>query len=339
MVSLSGAAIVCRWSSGGLSARGSGHSKMKNDLKERIDQEISRIASRSGVSVGVCAIHLESGERVLLNTGHSFPLASSYKIPIVIRLLQLAERGQCSLEQMIEITTEDLSPGSGPIKELFTLPGLQLSVRNLVDLAMRFSDNTASDIVLRLAGGAHEVTNMLRSAGINEIRVDRFTKEILCDFSGLGDLASERPWSLQRFRTRFRETTDVQRKAAIDAFQKDPRDRGTPTALASLLLRLQNGEFLSPAYTGFLLGLMRKCRTGPGRLKGQLPTGTIAAHKTGTLEGLAVNDAGLIDLPDNRGHIAIAVLTESKEKTTAESELTIARIARSIYDAFLFAAD
>jgi beta-lactamase class A len=312
---------------------------MKEDLQERVDKEIARIVSRSGASVGVCAIHVESGDRILINSDRSFPLASSYKIPIAIRLLKRVEQRQFSLDQMIEITTEDLSPGSGPIKELFTVPGVQISLRNLVEMAMRFSDNTASDIVLRIAGGAPEVTSMLRSAGINEIRVDRSTKEILCDYSGMGDFASEQPWSLLRFRARFRKITDVQRKAAIEAFQNDPRDRGTPDALASLLVRLQNGEFLSPEYTGLLLGVMRKCRTGRGRLKGQLPTGTVVAHKTGTLEGFAVNDAGIIDLPDNRGRIAIAVLAESTEKPTAELELTIARIARSIYDAFLFASD
>ena len=88
-----------------------------------------------------------------------------------------------------------------------------------------------------------------------------------------------------------------------------------------------------------MLGLMRRCRTGPARLKGQLPDGTIVAHKTGTLEGLVANDIGIIDLPDDRGRIAIAVLAESTKTPTAELELAIARIARSIYDAFLFATD
>jgi beta-lactamase class A len=312
---------------------------MRKEFKERVHNEIARIASPAAASVGICAIHLESGERVLVNSDHAFPLASTYKIPIAIRLLMMAEQGQCSLEQMIEITAEDLSPGSGPIKELFTLPGVQLSIQNLLDLAIRVSDNTASDIVFRSAGGGLEVTSMLRMLGINEIRVDRSARQILCDFSGLGDLTSEPPWSLHRFRTRLRETTPAQRKAAIEAFLNDPRDRGTPAALASLLVRLQKGELLSPKYTEILLNLMRRCRTGPGRLKGQLPAGTIVAHKTGTIEGLVANDVGIINLPDDHGRIAIAVVAESGETPGPELELTIARIARSIYDAFLFATD
>jgi beta-lactamase class A len=311
---------------------------MNQEIKERIHSEIARIASQVAASVGICAIHLESRDRILLNADRSFPLASTYKISIAIRLLALADQDQCSLEEMIAITAEDMSPGSGPIKELFTVPGVQLSVQNLLALAIRFSDNTASDIVFRLAGGPHEVMNLLGSIGINEIRVDRSTKQIICDFYGIGDLTCERPWSLQRLRARLRETGPLERKAALEAFRNDPRDRGTPAAMASLLARLQNGELLSPRHTKLLLDLMSRCRTGPGRLKGQLPAGTIVAHKTGSLEGLVVNDAGVIEVPDNRGRIAIAAFAESTEAPEAELELTIARIARAIYDAFLFAA-
>ncbi len=312
---------------------------MKTEITKRLYNEITRIAARAAASVGVCAIHLESEERILFNADRSFPLASTYKIPIAMRLLMLAEQGQCSLEQMIEITTEDLSPGSGAIKDLFAIPGVQLSVQNLLGLAIRFSDNTASDIVLRLAGGGHEVTKMLSERGINEIRVDRPARQIICDFYGFGDLSSEQSWSLLRFRTRLKESTPEQRKAGIEAFRNDPRDRGTPAALASVVARLQKGEFLNPKYSDLLLDLMRRCRTGPGRLKGQLPAGTIVAHKTGSLEGLVANDAGIIELPDNRGRVAIAALAESIETPTSDLELTIARIARSIYDAFLFATD
>ncbi len=317
---------------------------MKESFKERAQNEIARIASRAAASVGICAIHLESGERIALNSERSFPLASTYKVPIAVRLLMLVEQGRLSLDQMIEITAEDLSTGAGPLGELFTLPGVQLSVRNLLDLAIRSSDNTASDILLRLAGGGDKVTNMLSQAGINEIRVDRSERQILCDFYGLSDLASERPWSIRRFQTRLQETTAAQRKAAMEAFLSDPRDHGTPIAMASLLALLQSGKLLTRTYADLLLDLMRRCRTGPGRLKGQLPVETVVAHKTGTIEGpliegALVNDAGIIEMPEDRGHIAIAALVESIQTPAPELERTIAQVARSIYDGFLLATD
>jgi beta-lactamase class A len=134
-----------------------------NSPGERAQHEIARIASRSGVKAGICAIHLESGERITFNSEDSFPLASTYKIPIAIQLLKRVEEGQLTLDQTIEVRGEDLSPGSGAIKELFTIPGLTLSIRNLLGLAMLVSDNTASDIVFRLAG---EGVGVMKDAGL-----------------------------------------------------------------------------------------------------------------------------------------------------------------------------
>lgn len=311
---------------------------MGKSFTEHAQDEVARIVSLTTAAVGLCAIHVESGERIALNPERYFPLASTYKIPIAIQLLIVAEQGQLSLEQMVEVTENDLSSG-GPISELFTIPGVQLSIRNLLDLTVRFSDNTASDIVLRLAGGADRVTSMLRSFRIDAIRVDRSAKQILSDFYGLSDLACNRHWSLEQFRTRLEATSLNSRRLSLAEFLNDPRDCGTPSAMASLLTRFQSGKLLSPTHTAFLLTLMRKCRTAPGRLKGQLPPGTMVAHKTGTIEGALVNDAGIIEMPDDRGHIAIAAVVQGPGGAVQEQEAIIARLARTIYDSFLLGTD
>jgi beta-lactamase class A len=303
--------------------------------RERAEHEIARIASRAEARTGICAIHLQSAERIELKSEDPFPLASTYKLPIAIRLLKRVEEGQLSLDQMIKVHEEDLSPGSGAIKELFTIPGLELSIRNLLRLSFHFSDNTASDILFSLAGEGDEVTKMLASDRIDGIRVDRSTKRILCDFHGLSDLALQKPWSLKNFQARLREADTAARQAGVDAFLRDPRDCGTPQAVASLIAMLAKEELLSPLHTNLLLDLMRSCRTGPGRLKGQLPTGTVVAHKTGTIEGAVVNDAGIIELPDGRGRFVIAAFVQSTQCKVPELEAVIAQAARTVYDCFL----
>jgi beta-lactamase class A len=80
---------------------------------------------------------------------------------------------------------------------------------------------------------------------------------------------------------------------------------------------------------------MRRCRTGEARLRGILPEGTEIAHKTGTI-GRTTNDVGIITLPDSAGHVAIAVFVKSSEKDVPARERTIAEIARSVHDFFLF---
>jgi beta-lactamase class A len=105
--------------------------------------------------------------------------------------------------------------------------------------------------------------------------------------------------------------------------------------MAALLERIYRKDMLKPASAELLMDIMRRCRTGDARLKGLLPQGTEIAHKTGTIGG-STNDVGIITLPDNAGHIAIAVFVKSSDKEAAARERGIAEIARAVHDFFLF---
>ena len=133
---------------------------------QRLEREIVRISKVAGGTVGASAIHLETGRRVSLNSGDRFPMASSYKVPIAVQLLTRVDQGEIKLDQMIEIKPSDLHPGSGTLTDLFNKPGLALSVRNLLELMLLISDNSATDVVLRLAGGPEAVTARMRALGI-----------------------------------------------------------------------------------------------------------------------------------------------------------------------------
>ncbi len=84
---------------------------------------------------------------------------------------------------------------------------------------------------------------------------------------------------------------------------------------------------------------MKDSPTGPHRIKGQLPSGTVVMHKTGTAasdRGVpnATNDVGLITLPDGR-RLAIAVFVTDASADEATRDAVIARIAKAAYDAAL----
>ncbi|MEJ0054614.1 MAG: serine hydrolase [Bacteroidota bacterium] len=143
--------------------------------KDRVVQEITRLSVISGGVLGLSAIHVETGKRISQNEQGSFPMASSYKIPIAIELFNKIDSGKLALDQLIPIETSDLHPGSGLMSERFSWPGntkppLALSVRSLLELMLLISDNSATDVCLRLAGGPlgrermHEETWYSRSA-------------------------------------------------------------------------------------------------------------------------------------------------------------------------------
>lgn len=293
-----------------------------------LEREMARLAQPAGGVVGAAALHLETGRRVSLHGAERFPMASSYKVPIAIQILTRVERGELTLDQMIPIEPGDLHPGSGTLTDLFNKPGLALSVRNLLELMLLISDNSATDVLLRLAGGPEAVTQRLRSLGIDGIQVNRPTALLIADHAGV-------EWSPGQFLQLLRATTPDTRRAAAARFASDPRDTSTPDAMVDLLSRLHSGAALGPAMTDLLLDIMRRCRTGEARLKGFLPAGLEVAHKTGSI-GATTNDVGIIKLPDNAGHVAVAVFIKSSENETPARERAIAQIARAAYDYFLF---
>jgi beta-lactamase class A len=104
-----------------------------------------------------------------------------------------------------------------------------------------------------------------------------------------------------------------------------------------LLARLFRGELLSKAGTARMIEMLKSTTTGPQRLKGLLPPGTVVAHKTGTtgvIKKLAAgtNDCGVIYLPD-RTQLAISVYVKGSTRDESTRERVIARIARAAYDA------
>jgi beta-lactamase class A len=165
--------------------------------------------------------------------------------------------------------------------------------------------------------------------------VNRSTARLIADWLGITPVPPESEWSPALFRKLSSAVTPEARKAAAAKFEADSRDTATPEAMMDLLQGIYRKELLKPESTELLLDIMRRCRTGEARLKGILPAGTEVAHKTGTIGGTA-NDVGIVTLPDDAGHVAIVVFVKSSEKELSARERTIAEIARSVHDFFLF---
>jgi beta-lactamase class A len=302
-----------------------------------LEAEIARLAELSGGFVGVGAVHLESGREVYHNAGEPFPMASTYKVPIAVQLLTRVDRGEVRLDSLIEVEPADLHPGSGTLSALFDDPGVILSLRNYLELMLLISDNSATDITLRTAGGGMAVTERMRALGIDGIRVDRPTIELIADWLGIR-LPPRAAWTQALFTQLYEATTSEQRDSAEAVFDADPRDTATPDGMALLLARLWRGEILSDSSSSLLLDIMQRSTTGTNRLKGLLTADAEVAHKTGTIGG-TTNDVGIITLPGSAGHVVTVVFIKQSNLEVPERERVIAHIARAVHDYFLFNPD
>lgn len=305
-----------------------------------IKAEIERHAAAGATTIGMAAIHLQSGETIAVNGDKIFPLASTYKIPMAAYALHLVEQGELALDQMIAVEGRDYVLSS-QITQSFPHEGVSLSLLNLLEPMMIHSDNTATDIILRTVGGGENVTQWLRDQGIEGLRVDRSTSNLIRDYLQMPQPTSPDMSFVKQF-SELKPTLNSEKSSDLEqlyytGLKADPRDQGTPLALAELLRRIWTDSLLSEKHTATLKGIMRRCLTGAARLSGKLPASVLPiAHKTGTIGG-TVNDAGVISLPGGAGDVALVVFTSGKVSSDLSSyDDVIAEVARSVYDYFLF---
>ncbi len=304
--------------------------------------EIQKIIAEYHGEVGVAIEHVETGRGFAINGHKRFPLASVYKVPIMVEVFRQAAEGKFSLRDRITVGPESYHPWGRVIPRFE--PGLNPTVRDLVYWMMVESDNVATDILLKKAG-AENVNATLRKLGLDEIRVDRLTRVMILDYYGFsGDkyykLTGEELKPIYRQSLAIvRDRLEVARAhgplpEAVVKYDQDPRDTGSPLHINALMVKIFKGEVVSKKACQEMIEIMLDCRTGETKIKGLLPPGTPVAHKTGGWP-TSNNDAGIIFLPNNKGHLAVTVLDTDMNEDLPVSAKMIARIARAAYDFFV----
>ena len=268
-----------------------------------LQKQIEQIAVEAKGKVGVRAEILETGETVSLNGAERFPMQSVYKLPIGMAIFRQVEEGKLKLDQRVKIEKSDLAIAGqySPLRDKYP-NGTEMTIEELVEWTISVSDNTSSDILLRLVG-ADGVMRYLSDLGVQNM--------IVAD--------SEREMS-KSWETQYRNWT-------------------TPESAVELLRALQEKRGnLSEANRARIMKYLIETTRGVKRLKGLLPSTAIVAHRpgtSGTRDGVAAatNDIGIITLPDGR-HLLIAVFVSDSTASSEVRELVIAKIAKAAWDSW-----
>ncbi|HYC92619.1 MAG TPA: class A beta-lactamase [Thermoanaerobaculia bacterium] len=259
----------------------------------------------SDATIGVTAIHLETGQRLTVRNGERFPMGSVYKFPIALAVLQRVDQGSLSLSDSVTIQPRDFSPGHSPLRDEAKGKPATKTVREMLRYMVSLSDNTVCDYFLRTLG-AKAVNARLAELGVSSgIRIDRTEKQM---------------------------ASDLNRNGGMGRYAEDVRDTATPDAMADLLTAFwQRRDGLSKESHDLLVHWMTVTPTGSRRVKAGIPKGATWVHKTGTMPG-TTNDVGILVSPDGKQHIVLAVFTKaSRRDITEDQEDDIAAIARKVW--------
>ncbi len=114
--------------------------------------------------------NLITGEEIAYKITQPLQAASVIKIPIMVEAFFQAKEGSISLNDTYILKEEDKVPSCGCLNRMQA--GLSLKVEDLINLMIILSDNTASNILIRLLG-RDNINRRMEQLGCTTIRVNR----------------------------------------------------------------------------------------------------------------------------------------------------------------------
>jgi beta-lactamase class A len=142
-------------------------------LENKTMAELRRFDEGFDGALGVAAIDLAGGRRFGLHGDTVFPQASVIKIAILARMYQAARAGRFAMDTRVTIAPGEAVGGSGRLQE--RLKGgapVTLTVRELIDAMIEWSDNTATNQCISMAG-MDDVNRLMDSLGLPHTRLRR----------------------------------------------------------------------------------------------------------------------------------------------------------------------
>jgi beta-lactamase class A len=252
--------------------------------------EINRIASECGGRLGVSIFDTQTLEPFNHKGDDRFPMCSTFKFLAAGAVLKRVDDGKEQLGRLIPVAAGDIVPGSSHITA--PVPG-GLTMAQLCEAAMTYSDNTAGNLILASLGGPQAITDFARTLGDTVSRLDRNEPTLNESVPG------------------------------------DPRDTTTPNAMLRSMQTLLIGEILSGASKKQLTQWLLGNKTGATRLSAGLPAGWRIGDKTGTGERGSTNDIAII-WPPKRAPILVTVYFTESQATAEKRNATVADVGRTL---------
>jgi beta-lactamase class A len=281
-------------------------------IRERLEGLVRTFPGTLGIAVR----NLETGESFAVNGDARFPTASLIKVAVMVETYHQIAEGKFRAETAVTLAESDRA-GDEPVVLNQLHPGISLTVSDLLALMIAFSDNTATNLLVRRVGAANVDRRMVSYALPNT----------------------------KIFRPTFRD-------GHADVFPEEEREFGlgmtTPNEIARLMELIAQGRVVSRAACDEMLALMEK-QQDRAMIPRSLPFDRdkiVVANKTGWdeeklpgpsgLKGDVRSDAAYVKSPKARYVIAICARHVQDKSSTVDNQALVsgAKLSRMVYDYF-----
>jgi beta-lactamase class A len=281
-------------------------------LQERLEKAVRAFPGILGVS----ARSLDTGESFAVNGDLRFPTASLIKVAVMVEAYHQIAEGKFRAETAITLAESDKA-GDEPVVLNQLHPGISLTVSDLLALMIAFSDNTATNLLVRRVGAAN-VDRRMVAYGLPNTKI---------------------------FRPTFRD-------GHADVFPEEEKEFGlgmtTPDEISRLMGLIAEGKVVSRAACDQMLAILEK-QQDRAMIPRSLPferDKIVVANKTGwdeeklpgasSVKGDVRTDAAYVKGPRSRYVIAVCARQVRDKSPTVDNQalVTGAKISRMVYDYF-----
>ncbi|MET8752184.1 class A beta-lactamase [Streptomyces sp. NPDC004667] len=249
----------------------------------------SDLERKYGARLGVYAVNTADGREVAFNADERFAYASTFKAfaaAAVLRTYSLS-----GMDKVIKYSRSDLIDHS-PVTEKHIDTGMTL--RDLCDAAVRYSDNTAANLLFDALGGPKGLAAVLAETGDTTTKVERREPELNHWSPGATqDTTTPRAWA-----------GDLRAFALGDALGKDEREQFTQW--------------------------LRTNTTGDELIRAGVPEGWTVGDKTGGGGVYAVRNDIAVVWPPDAAPIVMAIMSNRGTEDADYDNKLIAEAAAAV---------
>lgn len=255
------------------------------------DEAFAQLEHAFGARLGVYVLDTATGRTVTYRADDRFAYASTYKV--LVAGVFLLRDSDADLAHVVTYTAADLQSYS-PITAQHVRTGM--TVGDLIAAALRYSDNTAANLLLDRLGGPRGLQAAMR---------------------GLGDPTSH---------------VDRTEPSVNTAIPGDIRDTSTPRAIGTDLDRFVLGDLLTPARRQLLTTWLLGNTTGGPYIRAGVPAGWKVGDKTGNGD-YGTRDDIAIAWPPTGGPIVIAIDSNRYSANAPSADALIADATKAAVSA------